>query len=88
MYPAVTSKRKPTAVVWEIFQKTASEIINNEFAEIGIEYYATSTHLKKFLEMHNAGYEILKESVKHVMDTRRELEEFKKQEEKHNGKTD
>lgn len=88
MYPAITGKRKPTAVVWEVFQKIASEMINNEFEEPETEYYATSAHLKKFLETYGAGYETLKESVKHVVNTRQELEEFKKQEEKHNGKTD
>lgn len=74
----VNQRRKPTAVVWQAFTKMADDYIREktpEYMNPGIIYYASSSHLKEFLNLYGNGYETLKESIEYVEQERKRIRE-------------
>ncbi len=73
-------KRKARAVVWEAFTAIADDAIKDvmpRHADPDTVYYASSSHLKEFLNLYGNGYDTLKESVKYVEQERKRIREEK-----------
>lgn len=59
----LNTRRKPESVAWEVLMFLANDILHDSYNG---KYYASSNHLKSWLETEGRGYDTIKETVDYI----------------------